>query len=431
MSATAQQLQAIEFLDAFWDNEIIRTACLQGYAGVGKTWVTSHWLESLLERNPGIEICVCAPTHKALDVLRGKCGHLNVTFKTVASLLGQFISRNDDGELTKGESERVWTFDLVACDEGSMVSREQRDKLEARGFKLVYIGDPAQLPPVGEDHSPAFDCKHKFLMTEVVRYAADNPVTGICTMLRERIDEGQSFTLSDIYAFARKGDNHLRRVKMGDQLYDWAQKAIDAKLDGRILSYTNQSVLQHNTAMHKRLFPAAPLFGVGEKVLVNDAYALPKSVLADPDDEPEMLTNGTVMEVLECTLAEPCAGVVIYDVLCLHPDGRQLNLPVALYEANAKSVHKMLTEQIWALRKKLNKTEADRVELRRILKLRKPLCLLAPLRHAYASTVHKSQGSTYDISFIDWSDVFRSEDRARLAYVAFSRTSNYAVVAEG
>jgi AAA domain len=240
MPATAQQQQAIEFLDSFRTSfELI--GCLQGYAGVGKTWVVSHWMQTLLEANPDISICVAAPTHKALDVLRGKCGHLAVEFKTVASLLGQHISRNEDGEITKGESPRDWSFDIVLIDEASMVNLEQCEKLAAKGWKILYVGDPAQLPPVGEDTSPAFNYPTKFLMTEVVRQQADNPVIGIATMLRDRIAEGASFTLNDIGAFAVAGDNRLRKVSRA-KLHDWALGALDKGLNGRILAYAGVGV---------------------------------------------------------------------------------------------------------------------------------------------------------------------------------------------
>lgn len=79
----------------------------------------------------------------------------------------------------------------------------------------------------------------------------------------------------------------------------------------------------------------------------------------------------------------------------------------------------------------VGKTELDHADLRKLLDTRKPLNLLAPLRHAYACTVHKSQGSTYDVAFIDFSDMYRSEDRAKLMYVAVTRTSNFLVIAEG
>lgn len=428
LSVTQHQQGAVDFLDTFLKSDQL-VAVLQGYAGTGKTYIVAQWLESVIERFPDWNICVCAPTHKALEVLRSKCGHLNVEFRTVASVLGVHISRNEDGELTKGISPTDDEYHLVVCDEGSMVSREDTGRIAEKNFKLIYVGDPAQLPPVGEQTSPAFEYKNKFLLTEVVRQQADNPVVGIATMLRERIEEGASFTMADIGAFYKSTDQRLRKINR-DALYRWCEAAVQKGLNGRILAYTNATVLLHNKVMHERMHPGTPLFGVGEKVLLNDAYSMPKQS-SDPDEEPEMLTNGMEFTVVSCTLREPEPhGVVIYEVELEDKGGQLRTLPVALHEANAKAVHKMLTEQIWALRKKLGKTFEDRDQLKKLLAVRKPLNLLAPIRHAYACTVHKSQGSTYDISYVDWNDTYRSEDCTKLMYVAVTRTSNYLVIVE-
>jgi exodeoxyribonuclease-5 len=429
MNVTPHQQGGVDFLDAFLES-FERVAVLQGYAGVGKTHVIVQWLLSVIERKPNWKICITAPTHKALDVLRSKCGHLNVEFRTVASLLGVHISRNEDGELTKGMVPRDETFDLVVCDEASMVNREDTISIAGRNFKLVYVGDPAQLPPVKEQHSPAFEYQNKFLLTEVVRQQADNPVVGIATMLRERIEMGASFTLQDIGAFYKADDTRLRKINRAT-LYKWCEASVRKEMNGRILAYTNATVLQHNKVMHEIMHPGTPLFGIGERVLLNDAYTMPKQPGDSDEDDPEMLTNGMEFTVKECTLRAPEPhGVITYDVELEDKNGTLRTLPVALYEANAKAVFQSLTEKIWVMRKKLGKTYEDREELKKLLAVRKPLNLLAPIRHAYACTVHKSQGSTYDISYVDWNDTYRSEDRTKLMYVAVTRTSNYLVIVE-
>lgn len=46
------------------------------------------------------------------------------------------------------------------------------------------------------------------------------------------------------------------------------------------------------------------------------------------------------------------------------------------------------------------------------------------VRHAYAITAHRSQGSTYDTTFVDWRDVLLNQNRQeayRCLYVACSR----------
>ncbi len=52
------------------------------------------------------------------------------------------------------------------------------------------------------------------------------------------------------------------------------------------------------------------------------------------------------------------------------------------------------------------------------------------LRPAYASTVHKAQGSTFDIAFINLTNIgegFTTEDVARLCYVSTSRAAKEVV----
>ena len=46
------------------------------------------------------------------------------------------------------------------------------------------------------------------------------------------------------------------------------------------------------------------------------------------------------------------------------------------------------------------------------------------LRHAYAITAHRSQGSTYDTAFVDWRDILLNRNRGeafRCLYVACTR----------
>ncbi|MFN4003344.1 MAG: ATP-binding domain-containing protein [Hylemonella sp.] len=57
---------------------------------------------------------------------------------------------------------------------------------------------------------------------------------------------------------------------------------------------------------------------------------------------------------------------------------------------------------------------------------------LPDIRHAYAMTIHKSQGSTFDTVLVDWRDASRSSmapaDLSRLLYVAITRASQHCVI---
>ena len=437
---TEDQRKGLQFLlDFANDRSATARACLKGFVGVGKTWLVGHWLAQVLLDNPKANICIAAPTHKALQVLRTKCQGLPVVFRTVDSLLGFRISRNEDGEIKRGRGFVEFPYDLVAVDEASMLKDEYVTLCNALPCKVLYIGDPAQLPPINEEISAAFKTPRQHMMTQVVRQQADNPITTIATSLRIAQETNSTYILP--YARQQATDNRVTFCSR-DAAVDWMLKALDKGMDARILAYTNRTVTAYNSILHARLYPQAPLFGEGEWVLVNEAFPVPKQ---GDDEEEELISNGTMLQVLECTLAEPVAGVEIYNVRVRWPQetsltvqvgdeppvtgsgDRELLLQVAGNEAHMVSVRKGLTNRIWDMRRARQSGYGDSAEIRELVALRRPLNKLAPLRHSYACTVHKSQGSTYDAAFVDWSDIYPSEDRLKLLYVAVTRPSKFLV----
>jgi hypothetical protein len=216
-------------------------------------------------------------------------------------------------------------------------------------------------------------------------------------------------------------------------MYSWSKVALDKELDCRILGWTNSAVISHNNAMHKLCYPDELMpFAVGEKVLVNDAYTLKKdqgSRQASENDPPDTLMNGELLTTVECSVAESTAGVVTYALRCTRSDGQELSLLFAPNEGHRAATHKSLNEAIFEIRD-FRTDQAAAKKRQELMLLRRAVFRLAPLRHAYACTVHKSQGSTYDISMVDFSDVFRSDDKARLIYVAATRASKFLVFAK-
>ena len=426
---TNDQTRALEAMDNWLDSTEPHDSAffaLQGYAGVGKTWLVVHWLARVLERNPHIKITVTAPTNKAVDVLRQKAQaqapHIigMVAFRTLDSFLGFRIKRDDDWNMQRSRTDRREDApDLVLVDEASMVKAEYHQELRARRVRVLYVGDPAQLQPVGEELSPAFHVADKVLMTEVVRQGAGNPIIELATWLRGLIDDGRTdFLLQDVRGFCVPNDRRIAFTGRA-QMYDWAEAAIAKGMDCRILAFTNAAVAQHNATMHERAHPGTPLFGAGELVLVNEAF--------DYDDD-TLLTNGQLLRVVSCERTTPIEGVDVFEVLAVPQDGERkgdtLRMLVARDQGHALSTHKELTGQWYDA-----KAKGDTKAMREIGLRRAPLNKLAPLRHAYACTVHKSQGSTYDVALVDFSDVYRSREmRSRLLYVAATRPSQYLVM---
>jgi hypothetical protein len=428
-----QQIAAMSFLNAWFYESREREACLKGYAGTGKTFLIGQWIESVQARNPNLRITVMAPTNKALDVLREKCEHVNVGFATIDSFLGNRIKKNDDGETEKSRGKGQENPDLIICDEASMIKADYHTDLRRRGVRTLYVGDPVQLPPINEELSTTFQVSQTFEMTEVIRY--DGAIIKAATFMRECALTKRVFTLLDVMGF-RDEARTLSIIKL-DALYSWALSAYKKGMDARIIAFTNADVARHNAWMHASLFPDAPLFGVGERVLVNETFELPTQ---NPDSkESDMLYNGEILTVTSCERNPDLdCGVVTYavgirrkstplevDGVAVEPDHTDYVLNVPLDESHALSVHKDLTNRIWTMRR----SGMQESEVRKLLELRKPLNKLAPLRHSYANTVHKSQGSTYDIAFCDWSSIYRSSDRARMMYTSMTRPSKFLVLA--
>lgn len=431
---TGDQKRALVFLDDFFASAAhsknphgASFAALKGYAGVGKTWLIAHWIERLLNKQPNLRIVVTAPTNKAVDVLRSKCGHLPVEFRTLDSYLGFRVKRDDDWKMQRsrnGKADDSEKPDLVIVDEGSMVKAEYHAELKYRGVPVLYVGDPAQLQPVGEDLSEALRVEPSFLMVEPTRQAADSPIHGLTDFLRSRVEDNRMFTIHDIRAFSLKGDGRFVFTNHKN-VYDWADTAIDNGMDARILAFTNAAVNDHNANMHKRRYPNDPLFGSGELALVNEAF--------EYDDE-TLLCNGELLRVSGCKEAAPIADVRVFEVTAnklasnLQVDGEtvgvEMRLQVPLFPDHALQVHRTLTDGIYTARREGRMADADK-----LLEVRRPLNKLAPLRHSFANTVHKSQGSTYDVAFCDFPDIYRSRDmRARLLYVGSSRPSQFLVM---
>ena len=136
---------------------------LSGFAGSGKTFLSMRLLRMVEAQ--GLCWTVVAPTHKAVGVLRQALDleGLQPTWypSTIHRLLRLKLKRSADAEVcepTEQTGMALENLGLVLIDEASMVDSTLLGiALQcAHPFKtrLVFVGDPAQLPPVGEDSSP-------------------------------------------------------------------------------------------------------------------------------------------------------------------------------------------------------------------------------------------------------------------------------------
>ncbi|MBK7822986.1 MAG: AAA family ATPase [Tessaracoccus sp.] len=417
-------------------------ATFSGYAGVGKTTVVGELVRAL----PDMHVVVAAPTNKAVAVLREKVGECGAEFATVHSLLGLRLRETPDGGQTcvpEGDP-LLHTYQLAVVDECSMVSESLfASILSRRGrCRVVFVGDPAQLAPVEArrgELSPTFGSaiRARQALTEVVRQARENPVIRIATMARERIACGQDIGLSDIAAALAPGDEQFLSIMDGGtwRVAEIAADAIGAGLDVRALAHDNRTVLQLNASIHGLLHPGAPTWIPGVPVIAQSEFAMRGSKVGErvrvrnSDLLTVVRTEEDVHEEdahrpawrLELELPDRQRGTVFVPVDTLQ---WQRDVTTLFTEHKAAKVQAMTASgaQAYALQDTVRKASAAGWALRN---------RYADIRHAYAMTVHKAQGSTFGAVILDWASFQRCPDvgaRARLLYVALTRTSKFAVI---
>jgi exodeoxyribonuclease V len=150
---------------------------LFGYAGTGKSTLAQE-----IAQSAGGCVLFAAFTGKAALVMRSKgCWGA----RTIHSM----IYRAE--ELENGEVIFVLNNDsdmrhagLCIIDECSMVGRELALDLLSFNVKVLVLGDPAQLPPVGDAGFFTTEPDPDVMLTEVHRQARDNPIIRISMDVR-------------------------------------------------------------------------------------------------------------------------------------------------------------------------------------------------------------------------------------------------------
>ena len=419
---------------------------LSGYAGTGKTFLSMRFLAQV--EATGLCWTVVAPTHKAVGVLRSYLAGagLSPTWfpSTIHRLLRLKLKRQRDIERCEETEQTAVALEhlgLVLIDEASMVDSTLLEiSLRcAHPFRtrLVFVGDPAQLPPVGEPVSPVFSLGRasRAELRQVVRH--QGPVLRLASGLRQGdLPCRRPPPLPPI----RNASGQVALLERGAWLQA-AQAALrrSAETDNpdlaRILCYTNRSLEQlvpiARRALHGEMADQLPVLP-GEVLITRAAVMAPACREGeDAAEEPDMLLGSNrelvVRDVMpeRCDLADfgvPDAPVI--DTLTARVEAGDSQLSLRLLPPLGSAARIALEAVLARLRQQAKDAgKQDGKGLwRRFFLVRDAFASLGP---AAVLTVHRSQGSTFAEVFVD-GDVFWPSDtvlRRQLVYVAVSRAS--------
>lgn len=431
-------------------------ACLAGYAGVGKTTVVAAVVRALARWH--IYTGVLAPTHKALSVLSDKLGGADVETSTIQSALALRVKERPDGQQDledTGDPGALRSFQFAIVDEASMVGPALfATLLFKRGAcRVLFVGDPAQLAPIDRDPerkpgeetlSPVFGgaVPRHWKLTEVVRQAQDNPIIRLATAARECIAVGADFGLQAMTRQLQPADDRFLAIQPGGvaEISALVADAIAHGQDTRALAFDNASVQAINANVHAMVFPGRGPYPDGTLLMAQEGFNgwLPSS-LGTPKWEKAPVRNSALLTVRGCEeRAHPAEKtraawlLTLEDeagarLACWTPaDARQWQADISECFADYRRLKMREQMAQGSERRALHDQASAASQQGWALKAR-----YAPLRYAYAMTVHKAQGSTFDAVVLDWGSFQRTRDvqlRNRLAYVALTRTRKFAVV---
>jgi tRNA(Met) C34 N-acetyltransferase TmcA len=134
---------------------------LRGYAGTGK----STLMKEVSKANYNLHFS--APTNQATKILSDFIG---VTCKTTYSLLGlRMVAEEDTKVLSMGTPPELGYEPILVIDEAGMLQKKLVNILMKMGYRCLFVGDPAQLNPIGEVRSKAWRIAgdNKALLTKV------------------------------------------------------------------------------------------------------------------------------------------------------------------------------------------------------------------------------------------------------------------------
>lgn len=392
------------------DNEIF---ILKGFAGTGKTSLISSLVKVFSKTH--INCVLLAPTGRAAKVFSEYSGEKAYTIHKHI-----YHSKTENSSINFSLKKNKSQDTIYIVDEASMISNsaefERNSILEdlidfifsGKNSRLVFVGDTAQLPPVGETKSPALDSffvdtfgkkSVQFILKEVVRQKKKSGILLNATRIRKCIE--QEFPEK----FRFKLENYKDIILLEDAMS--IQEALEnAYLDYGIdqtcfIVHSNKRAGLYNRQIRSLILGQDYELSSGDKLMVvkNNYFWLPQESSAG------FIANGDTIEVLQIYRIQEVYGFQFAEVQVKMTDYPELDpfdtmlildiidgpSPALTYDQANVLYNEILLEyedEISAY-KKYQKIKEN------------PFFNALQVKYSYAITCHKSQGGQWDIVFVE------------------------------
>lgn len=442
-SPTEGQADALKMIAGFIENmDVPEVFVLRGYAGTGKTTIVRSLIQSL-RKEPKPGLVLMASTGKASKVLS------RITGSSASTVHREIyhVKTKRDGSMKFSLKKNESTETLFIVDEASMISPGSdfefkhdgkslmEDLLEyvysAYRCKLLFIGDEAQLPPVGSELSPALDphfidsvygfSVKTYLLKDVVRQDSMSGILENATRIRELYANETDYTIR----FTVENSKDVFRVEnneFGELAGDLFGRGSDASV---IVCRSNKRSVMLNKYIRERILGYTEILECGEQLMVvrNNYNCL-------PENSPLVfIANGEVLEIQRIIGYEEKFGFRYARAELIMTDGEKeevfeslLLLDTLWSDQPSLSYddYKKLYQEVFNYYKingKSGKKLKEKV-------MEDPHFNALQVKYSHAVTCHKTQGGQWEKVVIDnyfYPNSRIGADDLRWLYTAFTR----------
>lgn len=440
---------------------------LTGAGGTGKTFITKYIITHCKYSNSVIK-CT-SPTHKACRVFSQALGGKVVD--TIQSTFGLRLDlRLEDFDPANPQfnpmaSPKLENVRLLLVDESSMLPAKLVtficNKCKELEIKIIFIGDPYQLAPVNESKSIAFDrCYEVYQLKQVVRQAANNPITNLLNLLRYDIehhtyrfleyisknigatnynDINEGFSICSKVAF-----KNLIDMSFNDEAYT---KNIDMY---RIIAYTNNCVSGWNNYIRNTIIRDSDKNIITKNDLIMSYETIVNEFM-------EIVINNSEEYIINdiVNFVDDKYGFKGFLVKFQLVHGGTITRPLFVIDHRdsftIQKYHKTITDLISSAKSANGGTRVTK--WKEYYAFKKKYLIAAniidksgrilydrDIDYGFAITAHKSQGSTYDTVFVDVNNMVydrmghpyaNQDDLLRRLYVGCSRAHKELILCYG
>ena len=458
ITLNSQQAEALDLMKAWIEDPNALYFTLSGYAGTGKTTIMNELVKYFNKRQDSHNkntkiwervrgICVSAPTHKAKKVIARATG---IDAYTIQKLLGLRPNTEletfdiNNPQFDEMAEKEIASHALVIIDEASMLNSSLFDLLlleaEEAKTKILFMGDEAQLPPVGESISRIFThVTNSVRLTKVERQADGNPLMEVYDRIRGDIKSSadQFSHISNVNAKGEGIQFHTEQSKFEAEvlpLFASEEYRKDPDLI-KLLTYMNASVRIWNTQIRNHVFGD----DAKEPLLQGEILFAYNTVVKDFTDI--MIENSADYRV-DSIEPKTIEGIDVYYTRLRSVDENRLSFVNIVRKSGLPKFIQKFTFLLSTAKvavgqkrgiawKRYYQFKNNNLLLQDIKESSGKLLVKKDLDYGYAITVHKSQGSTFTNVAVSETNIDRNpntEERNKLKYVAFSRPTNKAIV---